>query len=332
MRRRCCCNNRCSAQFSYAHNSSTCITSFTNESTTSGGCTITATDWTFSDGDTSTAENPTHEYNLSSPIPRTATLEITTSCGQTCSITKEILTPCNDSPLPCYSPSSAESLPLHFLVSLGNMPDKCMGSYFPLRTFGTDVQDPDNRVLCTNPADNGLYAYSSYSWLQLNGDWEIPFYSGPDITGTHRYATESPNVLIFPTWGAIYNAIPFPPKYIIRRNVAVTPVWIQVFTDFNCNSVGTTAEIQVSIWFVFSNLGRSGYHIGTWFKTVTLPPGKKLKEVGPIELDPFPFGFGLNSTAGMPAAWRYPFSDPCGIPPIGTPAIDFPTCVVTPNG
>lgn len=327
MRRRCCCvSNKCSAKFSYEHSSDDCETCFTDLSTASSGCTVNGWSWLFSDGDTSTAQNPCHTFDLqNSPIPPWARLTISTSCGNECTIQNNLNIPCQDAPSVCY-PSAQESLPKHWRVDLSGMYAKGLGGYQVIGTLSNvPIEDNFNRILCIGL---GVTTFSTADLSVLNGSWEIPWLA-QDITGTHGYATTMQNTL-YQTYTWTFTNVPRK-NYIIQS--VLVPAWIQVFTDFNCDSIGPlTRDIGCVVWNVFTNIGQISYSIADYRKTVTLPAGMKLKEYGPIEMDPIPYSFGAISTAGRPLAWEYAYNNPNCTPSNGASPIAYPTCVITPNG
>lgn len=327
MRRRCCCvASKCHANWSYVHSSDTCETCFTDESTASSGCTVDSWLWEFSDGETSTSQNPCHTFDPESiTFPKTAKLTITTSCGFTCTSQKEINIPCQDSPPICY-PSTHEGLPQYFLVSMGNMPVKGVATRLFTFKHKNDVVDADNRLLCGFSFGNQSI-FSERDFTPLNGNYEVPFLSGPSLTGTYTY------------WTGIIDALAnrwyldlepnFPDQTILPDLVKVS-CYLVVTTDFTCDSLGATGYITAQWRSAESGTPTNNDQlIGTWTKELTLPVGVTLKEMGPIILDPVSQNYKVS---GYPQAWTYPYSDPCGEPPTGTPPIDFPTCVVNPNG
>ena len=329
MRRRCCCvSNKCSAKFSYEHSSDDCETCFTDLSTASTGCTITGWSWLFSDGATSTAQNPCHTFDLqNTPFPPWAKLTITTSCGNECTIQNNLNIPCQNSPPICY-PSLQESLPTHFLATFNGMAPKSIVRRQFVFKPRANILDPDSRILC-NYSFGPQSLFSERDFSSLNSSFEIPYLTGPDISGFTTYYSGSFSAEAL-RWYQEFG-LHFPNVAILPENTV--PCYLFIQTSFDCDSIGSEGSIS-ALWSTSpTSTFDSDYRIGFWQKTFTLPPGVKLKDAGPIALDAFNVPYREISTAGVPQGWTYPYSDPCGETPNGTLAsLPLPTCIITPNG
>ena len=73
-----------SAKFKYVKDSSTCMINFTDESTSTSATTILSRRWSFGDGDTSIAANPTHDYKYSGRYNVCLTIVGINAAGEKC--------------------------------------------------------------------------------------------------------------------------------------------------------------------------------------------------------------------------------------------------------
>ena len=315
----CCVKKTCTAVITIvAQSSATCTVEFNSSASASSAvdCPITGWLWNFGDGTISEEPNPTHTFGLPNR-DRTITLTIVTECGCTASTSVTIPEASFTCPSNSNCPvTSLQSLPEHWLATFSGMPSKPITDVVSsTQCQGRPVSDPSNRFVCTNPVIPQSY-YSTFDYSSLNRSYEVPG------TGSNQFWQTGDIILLRPYWTNVTAT-----QCIIQQGPRIGDALIAkitIGTTFNCNSRGTFGNLSCEIEI---DLGVS--YIGRWFTSFTLPPNQLLKDQGPITLPPVRIVWSGES--GFLAS-TFPYSDPCGFPAIGSPALAYATCVLTPNG
>lgn len=190
--------------------------------------------------------------------------------------------------------------------------------------------DPDGRVYCMrsglDPFGHPNWGFYGYDWTPANGTYTLPFTGGGPIYNWARNGCATDLLFNYKIW-------PLPGGFVSGSYTLVsrTDHRLLLGVTAQCNGDGTVnLGASLNTCEPFNNI-----QVARWTKTVTVPFGQRLSNLGAINMDIVivPVTVSGSGTFGS-IGCRYPFQGPTGaqpqqcLPAAGALPVETPTLVI----